>query len=454
MDDLTKNLTEAEISNSLTTLIDGITTGTTTQVSQVDTLFINQRWYLISNYRQLLSQLYTEHGLVQTLIDQPVDDGYRSGFDIKTGELDADDIENVHVYLERNQIIQSLTQAIKWARLFGGGAILVLTDQDPTQPLNIKMITKDSPLEFRAVDMWELYNTQLNVMNVPEVGKKLGAEMGDFYNYYGMNVHKSRVIRIEGKEPTSFIKPRLRGWGMSEVEKLVRSLNQYMKNQNVIFDLLDEAKIDVYKMDGLNDNLFTADGTKKVTTRIQHANTLKNYNNAITLDAKDDYIQKQINFTGLSDVLIQIRQGIAADLKMPMTKLFGISAAGFNSGEDDIENYNSMIESEVRAKTKYIVADIVCMVCQKLFGIIPDDLQIKFKPLRILSALEEEQVKEKKFNRVMSSFQSGLASAQEAKESINADSLLGVELDPNTEALPPIGQDFSTGDSVNKNENP
>jgi len=452
MDDFNKSLTEAEISNSLTTLIDGITTGQGTQVSQVDTLFINQRWYLISNYRQLLSQLYTEHGIVQTLIDQPVEDGFRAGFDIKTEMLDGDDIEKVIVYLERNKVIQSIITAAKWSRLFGGGAILILTDQDPTQPLNIKMIGEKDQLEFRSVDMWELFHSEQNVQNVPEVGKKLGAELGDFYDYYGHKIHKSRVMRIEGKEPPSFVRPRLRGWGMSEVEKLVRSLNQYMKNQNVIFDLLDEAKVDVYKMDGLNDNLFTADGTKKVTTRIQHANTLKNYNNAITLDAKDDYIQKQINFTGLAEVLTQIRQGIAADLKMPMTKLFGISAAGFNSGEDDIENYNSMIESEIRSKIKYIVADVVCIVCQKLFGVIPDDLIINFKPLRILSAKEEEEVKEKKFNRVMSAFQSGLASAQEAKESINRDSLLPCEVDETSEALPPVNGDFTVSDG-GKNEN-
>jgi len=66
------------------------------------------------------------------------------------------------------------------------------------------------------------------------------------------------------------------------------------------------------------------------------------------MDMKDDYEQKQITFTGLSDVLSQIRYGIAADVKMPMAKLFGMSASGFNSGEDDIENYNAMIESSVR----------------------------------------------------------------------------------------------------------
>ena len=444
--DIVQRLTEEEISNSLTTLIDGITTGQGTQVSQIDTLFINQRWYLVSNYRQLLSQAYTEHGIVQTLIDQPVDDGFRAGFDIKTEMLDGDDLEQVCVYMERNKVLHAITQSCKWSRLYGGGAILILTDQDPTQPLNIKRIGKDTPLEFRSVDMWELFCSEQNVQNAPDVGKKLGENMGDFYDYYGHKIHKSRVLRVEGKEPPSYVRPRLRGWGMSEVERLVRSLNQYMKNQNVIFDLLDEAKVDVYKMDGLNDALISTNGTEKVSTRIQHANTLKNYNNALTLDAKDDYVQKQINFTGLSDILIQIRQGIAADLKMPITKLFGVSAAGFNSGEDDIENYNSMIESEIRAKMRYIVADVVCIICQKLFGVMPDDLLINFKPLRILSALDEEQVKEKKFNRVMSAFQSGLATAQEAKESINKDSLLGVELDPNTEALPPIGQDFTTGD--------
>lgn len=449
--DITQRLTEEQISNSLTTLIDGITTGQGTQVSQIDTLFINQRWYLVSNYRQLLSQAYAEHGIIQTLIDQPVDDGFRAGFDIKSEMIDGDDVEKIVVYMERNKIIHSIIQAAKWSRLYGGGAILILTDQDPTQPLNIKRIGKDTPLEFRSVDMWELFCSEQNVQNAPDVGKKLGENLGDFYDYYGHKIHKSRVIRIEGKEPPSYVRPRLRGWGMSEIERLVRSLNQYMKNQNVIFDLLDEAKVDVYKMDGLNDSLMTANGTTKVATRIQHANTLKNYNNALTLDAKDDYVQKQISFTGLAEVLVQIRQGIASDLKMPITKLFGVSATGFNSGEDDIENYNSMIESEVRSKIKYVVADVVCIICQKLFGFMPEDLIINFRPLRILSALDEEQVKEKKFNRVMSAFQSGLATAQEAKESINKDGLLGVELDPTTEALPPIGQDFTMGNKTNEN---
>ncbi len=407
------------------------------QASQATTLFDNNRWYLVSNLRQLLSQMYVEHGIVQTLIDQPVDDAFRAGFEIKTGQLDQEDIEDLKVYVERNQVIAQAMQAMKWARLYGGGAILIITDQDPTTPLNIKAIKENSPLEFRSVDMWELYYSQQNIQN-PQNAMAPLVEKDTFYDYYGKPVHASRVYRIEGKAPPSFIRPRLRGWGMSEIERLVRSLNQYMKNQDVIFELLDEAKVDVYKIKGFNSALMTANGTAGIAKRIQGANMIKNYNHALTMDMQDDYIQKQITFTGLAEVLTQIRQGIAADVKMPMTKLFGISSAGFSSGEDDIENYNSMIEGEIRAKNKFVVVDILTICCQKVFGMTPDDMMIEFNPLRILNAKEEEEVKDSQFTRTMSAYNAGLATDKETKQAINKDSLLGVEVDETTEALPPV----------------
>lgn len=420
--------------------------GFTPQISRADTMFDNLRWYLISNLRQLLSQVYVEHGIVQTLVDQPVDDGFRAGFEIKTDQLSKDEIEKLKVYCEKNQVIASLMQAIKWSRLYGGGAILIITAQDPMTPLNLKALKPDTPLEFRAVDMWELYFEEQNVSGNLYPGGAVGANMGEFYNYYGKKVHRSRVYRIVGKEAPSFIRPRLRGWGMSELERLVRSLNQYLKNQDVIFELLDEAKVDVYKIKGFNQALMTNAGTSAITSRIQTGNLLKNYNNAITMDADDDYAQKQITFTGLSEVLLQIRQGIAADLKMPMTKLFGISSAGFNSGEDDIENYNSMIEGEIRNKNKFTVVDLLSIACQKLFGYIPDDMMIEFAPLRILNAKEEEEVKNSQFNRTMAAWQSGLTTDEEAKMGINKDSLLPIEIDETTPALPPVGGDFTSGD--------
>lgn len=425
----------------------GVYSGTQ-MISQIDTIESNLRYYLISNFRTILSWLYVEHGIVQTLVDQPVDDAFRTGFEIKSGELEANDVEQILIYMERHRILETIMQGIKWGRLYGGGAVMVITDQDPKRPLNLSRINENTPIEFRAVDMWELYNTQQNTQDNIEPDSFLGANT-EFYNYYGFVLHHSRVFKITGKQAPSFLRPRLRGWGMSEVERLVRSINQYMKNQDVVFELLDEAKIDVYKIKGFTQSLINAVGTAQVADRIQKANIIKNFNNALTMDVEDDYQQKQIQFTGLADMLPQIRQGVAADLKMPITKLFGVSAAGFNAGEDDIENYNAMLEGEIRSKTKFIVVDAIAIVCQKLFGFVPEDLMIEFKPLRILSALEEEEVKNHQFNRINSSYQSGLATPQDAKKAINAESLLPVELDETSDALPPVGGDFAAGDTDN-----
>ena len=444
-------LADEELINSLSSLCADLGNGSPftwlpgAQISEVDTLFKNNRWYLISNLRQLISQLYVEHGIIQTLVDQPVDDAYRAGFEIKTSQLSTDEVEKLQIYVKRNKVIESLKYARKWARLYGGGGVLIITDQDPLTPLDIKAIGPTTPLEFRHVDMWELFYTYQNTKGTLEVGGELGSNVGEYYNYYGRRVHQTRVYRVVGKECPAFVRPRLRGWGMSELERLVRSLNQYLKNQDVIFSLLDEAKVDVYRIKGFTSSLLNNAGTAQTSQRIQMANRIKDFSNALVMDKEDEYDQKQITFAGLAEVLIQIRQGIAADLKMPVTKLFGISAAGFNSGEDDIENYNAMIEGEIRAKDEFMVVDLLQICCQKLFGTTVDDLMISFNPLRILNAKEEEEVKDSQFNRVMGAYQSGLMPAEKAAESMNKDSLLGAELDPKAEAMPPLEGDFTIG---------
>jgi hypothetical protein len=129
-----------------------------------------------------------------------------------------------------------------------------------------------------------------------------------------------------------------------------------------------------------------------------------------------------------------------------MTKLFGISAAGFNSGEDDIENYNSMIEGEIRSKIKFTVVDLCKIACQVKYGFIPDDLMITFKPLRVLSAEQEETVKNNKFNRVIASYQSGITDGKTTKEALNKDALLPIELEENDKVAPPVEGQFTVGE--------
>lgn len=393
------------------------------QLSQADTLFKNNRWYLVSNMRQLLSQLYVEIGLIKTVVDVPVEDGLRGGINIMTKQLDEEQLEELNARMEQQDDLETFATGSKWNRLYGGGGVIIMTDQPASTELDWGKINEDSKLEFRAVDMWELFHAKQNTSNYGDAisGRDLEPE---FYNYYGVEVHKSRVLVMKGLTAPSFVRPRLRGWGVSIVETLVRSINQYLKSTDLSFEVLDEFKVDYFKINGLASTLQLSDGDAKVRNRLALMNEQKNYQRAVVMDGDDDWQQKQLTFGGLSEVMSGIRTQVASDLRMPMTKIFGMSSAGFNSGEDDIENYNSSVESGVRSKGKPVILTMIKLRCQQLFGFVPDDLSFTYQALRVLSSEQQENVKNSQFNRLLQARQAGEISRLEFREMANKNELL------------------------------
>ncbi len=403
------------------------------QLSQLATLFQNERWYLISNQRQILSQAFVEHGIIKTLVGIPVDDAMRGGIDISSKQLDEDQIKDLKTCMTLNNDLNTTAQAHKWNRLYGGAAILIITGQDPSKPLDLKEIANGDYLEFKAIDMWELFYGQINIedKNFLDDSFDLGLNVHNCenYNYYNKIVHKSRVIIMKGIEAPSFIRPRLRGWGVSVVEDLIRSLNQYLKANNLTFELMDELKIDVFKFEGYNDERGTPGGEQKIIQRTQLANKQKNYQNALVMDSKDDFAQKELSLTFLPETMNQIRIQLAADLRMPLTKLFGISSAGFSSGEDEIENYNAMVESTIRSVMHLNLLMVSRLRCLNLYGFVPDDLEVTFKPLRVMSSEQEENIKNQKYNRLIQAFDRQIMNQFQFIEACNREKLLCIQID-------------------------
>jgi phage-related protein (TIGR01555 family) len=422
------------------------------QIESSTGLFENLRWYLVSNFRQLISQLFAEIGLVKTIVCVPVDDGLRGGILLKSKQLDEDQIKQLQLEMKRKEDLNTAGWGAKWNRAYGGAGILILVDdQDPEDELDLESIGPDTEVEYRAVDMWELFWDKQNDEGYDPAIQEQDFE---FYNYYGESIHKSRVLRLKGIEAPSFIRPRLRGWGLSVVEDLVRSLNQYLKATDLSFEVLDEFKIDVYKIKNLVNTLLSPTGTNKVKERIQATNWQKNYQHAIVMDSEDDYAQKQLSFAGLADAQCEIRMQVAADMRMPITKLFGTSVSGgFQTDQNDMENYNSMVESDVRAKLEGPLLRMAEIRSQSLFGFIPDDLELEWKPLRELSAVDQETVKTAKYARVSDAKAKGEITTLEYRDACNKGNLFDVQLDTTEDGLSEDPQlaDVMSGDSATEN---
>jgi phage-related protein (TIGR01555 family) len=378
---------------------------------------------LTLNY-QMLMYAYKTHGPLQTAINQPVLDALRGGLDLEDDEIESEELQEIEDALESDNVYNELEDTMSWVRLFGGGALIVNAGDDPEKPLDFKAVSKTGKMQFYDATRWELGTPHM---------------VSEFYNFYGQRIHWTRVITASGKRAPWIIRQQLSGWGMSEMERMLEPFNIYLRTMNVMYELLNEAKVDVFRLKRFNSLLLSPTGTNVVQQRLQAASQLKSYLNALVMDTDDEFTQKQITFAGLAEMMNQARITLSGNLKMPFSKLWGTTAGGgslANSSQDDLENYNSMVESEVRQPMKPMIRTVLRLITAAKFGE-PFDINFKFKSLRMLSALDEENVKTQKHTRYKDFYDKGVMTPKEWVDISHKDGILPVALEQSRDGAPP-----------------
>ena len=381
-----------------------------------------------------LAYLYKSEGIIQAAIDMPVQDGFRGGLELisQTEQMDKDDIKLLGDHLDKTSFFKTFKTAMNWARLFGGGAIIIENGDNPQKPLTYQN-ARNRPINLIPCHRWELTSP----LRYPESG---------FYTFYGERIHESRVKTLSGKEAPYPINMILQGWGMSEVEHIVQPLNIFLRTQNVVYDILKEAKVDVYRFKGFAAQLSSQKGTQQMLQRLNTSNRAKSTNNAIVMDMEDEYAQKQLSWSGLAEIWKENRIGLSCNLRIPMGKLFGISASGMSSGEDDIENYCGMVESQVREEAKPLLYQLLNLISLSLFGD-SYDLMFKFFPMRTMTAKEEEEVKTSKHARWKDDERTGDLTPQEYMGMQQKEGMITIESAVSQGAEPePMFQEDGEGD--------
>lgn len=395
-------------------------------------LALSQKYNLISQNWNLLSWSFTNSGLIQRFIMQPILDGIRGGLTIMSKQLSDTDIIHLNKVFEK-KARDPIKNVMVWNKLYGGAGLIINSIGEYDKPLDIDDIPQGSEIEFYDADLWEL-NYKFNVFNINQITENENEDWngGVWYTYYQIPLHKSRVLRVENRRAPALLRRNLRGWGMSELEFVLPQINMYEKLERVIFELIDEAKIDIYKFQGFNIALASQQESE-VVEKIREVQYNKNFQNGIIVDKDDEYMNKQLSFSGLADLLAQMRIDLASVLNMPVSKLFGTGSSGFSSGEDDIETYNCMVESSVRGELRPLIKQVLRILCQVEFGFVPDDLDFEFKSLRILGEEAQQNVYNAQFQRIMESLERGIITTKEARKSINLNHLLPMAISEDSE---------------------
>ena len=377
---------------------------------------------MISQWQILLSYLYKTYGVLAKMIDIPVDEAYKGGaFTLETDSVDEAELKELEKTIAKNQDIKQIKNARKWARLYGGAALIALSGDDLSKPLDYKSLY-GKPLEFMAVDRWQLSYSEPNI-NIP------GGQW-EYINQYGRRnskksvigsnaltrIHSSRIFPITGKEAPFIIMQRVNGWGISVFEQVFSDMSQYFKAGNVLFELLDEAKVDVIKLATLQTALSSGNSDQVLQKMLDLIANNLNYKSKLLISKDDDYDQKQISFSGLAEMNKEIRIMMAGSANMPVNKLWGEGVTGFGSGEDSLENYNSQIENEIRSADDAVIDWVLMLRSYQQFGFELPDLTKTWKNLRVLSAIDEQNIHDHKVANILQIYDRQLMSPQEVME--------------------------------------
>lgn len=385
-------------------------------------IYQNASPYLLSLHYIPLANTYKSNGFAATVVDLPVSDAFRDGgFEIDSDTLSADELQQLEEKMSDCNDIEILKDCLRWGRLYGGGCILINTDQGHDTPFNPETI-KGKEVEFLAVDRWQCIPLAQSLFLADQF------MLQDNLHNEGKEIifDKSRVLTFTGKTQPYYLRNLLQGWGASVFEDVIPQLNQYLKANSVILELLDEAKIDILKISGLSDLLMSSEGEAVVRRRVDIAAANKNYKSMLTMDANDDYDQKQLSFGSVDQMLEKIFLLICSCLRIPYSKIFGRGASGFSSGEDDLENYNAMINSDVRVPATRILKQMIDIRCYQLFGRKIPDLTINWKPLRVMSEKDQQEIETQKINSYIQLLQAGVLSPKQVAEKLAVEKIVAL----------------------------
>ncbi len=363
----------------------------------------------------LLNSLYRSNWVVQNVVGIIPDDMLREGFTV-SGAISPKYQQELDRCLRQTQLYDRINEGMRWGRLYGGaaGLILIRGQEDLSKPLELDTILPGTFAGLYIVDRWSGITPGMELVSDladPDFGlpKYYDINMADGSTV--VSVHYSRIIRFVGRELPYLEKMAEMYWGESEVEALYADV---VKHDNVAANmaaLTFRANVDSMEVENL-DQLFSVAPSaiqQRFWNMMQAQNVLKS-NFGMQLVNKGDSVKNtQYTFTGLQEIYDSMCLDLSGASRIPVTKLFGRAPAGLNAtGESDLQNYYDYVDTLRESKLRPILEKLLPIIAMSVWGGVPEDMDIQFPPLWTPTAKEVAEIAKAKAETIIAAFQANL----------------------------------------------
>ena len=331
-----------------------------------------------------LDQLYRSDGVTRRIIDIVPAEMIRQGW-----EIEGDSDQEINSKMEEIKTNQNLTTLLRWARLYGG-ALCVMGIADGL-PL-------DEPVDernIRDVKWLHVFDRYQSFSRDGTFEKDLNNPNYGFPNVYTVNdsrtgaifyVHHSRILRTDW----SLLPPRQQnfnnGWG----DPLLQSTYDELRNYSTAFAnaglIMQDFVNYTLSIPNLAELISSQCADNQVMKRLDILNLTKGATNTMILDAEEKYEKASTNISGIPELLDRFMLALSAVSGVPVSLLFGRSAAGMNAtGDNDVRKFYDMVKQEQESKLKPMLEKLTRYIMLSkdgsFAGVEPDNWSIQFIPL-------------------------------------------------------------------------
>ncbi|WP_395175058.1 anti-CBASS protein Acb1 family protein [Roseibium alexandrii] len=332
--------------------------------------------------------------VINKMIRVPAQDATRKW---RHWQADQKQIEAIEAEEKRLGIQNKLRQCKTWARLWGGAAIYIGTDQDPSEPFDPASIGKDGIQYLTVMTRKELSAGELERDPRSELyGKPKDYQIAGVTDF--QKVHPSRLIILIGEEhPDPFQVPGVNaGWGESAVQSAYDACKNADSTAGNIASLVFEANIDVFGVPDLMSQLADPAYEERVLKRFSLASLGKGINKTLIHDAAEEFNRKQINFSQLPELLQQFLLMVSGASDIPLTRFLGQSPAGLSStGDGDMNNYFEMVHALQTLDLEPALKRFDDALISSALGSRPDEIWYEWAPLKQMSEKEIAEIGER-----------------------------------------------------------
>jgi phage-related protein (TIGR01555 family) len=296
-------------------------------------------------------------------------------------EVGIEKLQELEQELLRFKVREKFARAAAFCGYYGGMLLFIDTgekDELLATPLTLSKETfsLESLKGFRVVEPFTVTPGYYNSVNPLK---------SDYYKpsvWYvqGIPVHESRFIYFSENKLPTLLRPAYNFFGLPLAQKVLDAVSHYTGCRESSARLLQKYSLTVFKTD-MNDVLSGGWG-QELDKRVDYFTQMRDNDGTVTIDKeREDLVVMTTSLAGVTDLVRQSMEYVAAMFNEPVTKMWGLSPAGFNTGDNDLRNHYDNIES----LQKDIFGDALTKLLRVLqinkYGEIDDSIRFQFYSL-------------------------------------------------------------------------